>query len=428
MDFQLSPELLDLQKRTRQFVDEVVIPAEPRLPQDVTEWQDLRGELQAAARAAGLFAPHIPREYGGLGLNWRECSVIFEEAGRSLLGPQALNCAAPDEGNMHMLEKIATPAQKEKYLRPLAQGLVRSCFSMTEPGGAGADPALLNTTAERRDGKWVINGHKWFISGAIGASFTICMARTPTNDERRMTNDGDVVSPSETTSRRIADKITNPVLRDDTSGRKASGAAMFLVDATNPGFRVIRKLPTLDVGWPGGHAEVDFVNCVVDDDSVLGEVGLGFEYAQVRLGPARLTHCMRWLGAARRAMEFAVRYASARDAFGKKLAEHEGVQWMVADSEIEMHAARLMIWHAAYMLDLGEKARHETSMAKVFVAETVNRVVDRAVQMCGGLGVSDDSPLASLYREIRAFRIYDGPSEVHRMSVARRVFRRAAAR
>lgn len=402
MDFQLSPELQDLQKRTRQFVDEVVIPAEPRLPQDVTDWQELRGELQAAARAAGLFAPHIPREYGGLGLNWRDCAVIFEEAGRSLLGPQALNCAAPDEGNMHMLEKIATPAQKEKYLRPLAQGQIRSCFSMTEPGGAGADPALLNTTAERRHGKWVINGHKWFISGAIGASFTICMARTGTDDHGPRTD-----APQR------------------TEGRKASGAGMFLVDATNPGFRVIRKLPTLDVGWPGGHAEVDFVDCVVDDDAVLGEVGLGFEYAQVRLGPARLTHCMRWLGAARRAMEFAVRYASARDAFGKKLAEHEGVQWMVADSEIEMHAARLMIWHAAYMLDLGEKARHETSMAKVFVAETVNRVVDRAVQMCGGLGVSDDSPLASLYREIRAFRIYDGPSEVHRMSVARRVFRRA---
>lgn len=396
MDFELSPHLIDLQKRTRRFVDDVVIPAEPRLPQDVADWQELRGELQAAARAAGLFAPQVPREYGGLGLNWRDCAVLFEEAGRSLLGPQALNCAAPDEGNMHMLEKIATPAQKERYLRPLAQGEVRSCFSMTEPGGAGADPDLLKTRAERREGKWVINGRKWFISGAIGAAFTICMARTedaPGTDER---------------------------------GRKRSGAGMFLVDASNPGFRVIRKLPTLDVGWPGGHAEVEFVDCQVDDDAVLGEVGMGFEYAQVRLGPARLTHCMRWLGAARRALEFAIRYTSARDAFGKKLADHQAVQWMVADSEIEMHAARLMIWHAAEMLDRGEKARHETSMAKVFVAETVNRVVDRAVQMCGGLGVSDDSPLASLYREIRAFRIYDGPSEVHRMSVARRVYRRAA--
>lgn len=393
MDFSLSPELVELKERTRRLIDEVVIPAERRLPGDVTEWRELRGELQKAARAAGVFAPHVPREYGGLGLNWRDCAVIFEEAGRSLLGPQALNCAAPDEGNMHMLEKIASPAQKEKYLRPLATGEIRSCFSMTEPDGAGADPSLLKTTAEYRNGKWVINGRKWFISGGIGAAFTIGMART-TADDRQQT----------------ADK---------------SGATMFLVDADNPGWRIIRQLPTLDRGWPGGHAEVEFVNCEVRDDAVLGKVGEGFEYAQVRLGPARLTHCMRWLGAARRAMEYAVAYATARESFGKKLAEHQGVQWMVADSEIEMHAARLMIWHAAWLLDQGDKARHETSMAKVFVAETVDRVVDRAVQMCGGLGVSEDSPLASLYRETRAFRIYDGPSEVHRMSVARRVFRRA---
>lgn len=389
MEFSLSPELTNLKERTRKFINEIVIPAEPRLPQDVSDWVELRGELQQAAKGAGLFAPHIPKEYGGLGLNWRDCSVLFEEAGRSLLGPQALNCAAPDEGNMHMLEKIAAPAQKEKYLRPLAQGQVRSCFSMTEPNGAGADPNLLKTRAEYRDGKWVINGRKWFISGAIGAAYTICMART--GDGERGTG---------------------------------SGATMFLVNADNPGFRIVRKVPTLDLGWPGGHAEVEFVNCAVNDDAVLGAVGEGFEYAQVRLGPARLTHCMRWLGAARRALEYAVKYASVRESFGKTLSEHQAVQFMVADSEIEMHAARLMIWHAAWLLDNGEKARHETSMAKVFVAETVNRVIDRAVQICGAHGISEDWPLAMLYREHRAFRIYDGPSEVHRMSVGRRVFRR----
>lgn len=392
MEFSFSPQLLDLKERTRKFIDEIVIPAEPRLPQDVSDWVELRGELQDAAKQAGLFAPHIPREYGGLSLNWRDCSVLFEEAGRSLLGPQALNCAAPDEGNMHMLEKIASPAQKEKYLRPLAQGQVRSCFSMTEPNGAGADPNLLKTSAEYRDGKWIINGRKWFISGAIGASYTICMART-----------------------------------GDGGRGTGSGATMFLVDADNPGFRIVRKVPTLDLGWPGGHAEVEFVNCAVNDDAVLGAVGEGFEYAQVRLGPARLTHCMRWLGAARRANEYAVKYASVRESFGKTLSEHQAVQFMVADSEIEMHAARLMIWHAAWLLDNGEKARHETSMAKVFVAETVNRVIDRAVQICGAHGISEDWPLAMLYREHRAFRIYDGPSEVHRMSVGRRVFRRAMA-
>ncbi len=397
MEFSLSPELRDLQARTRTFIDEIVIPAEPRLPRDVSDWVDLRGELQDAAKQAGLFAPHIPQEYGGLGLNWRDCAVIFEEAGRSLLGPQALNCAAPDEGNMHMLEKIASPAQKEKYLRPLAQGKIRSCFSMTEPNGAGADPNLLKTRAEYRDGKWIINGRKWFISGAIGASYTICMARTQATDGRPQTTE------------------------------KRSGATMFLVDADNPGFRIVRHVPTLDLGWPGGHAEVEFVNCEASDDAVLGAVGEGFEYAQVRLGPARLTHCMRWLGAARRANEYAVKYANARESFGKTLAEHQGVQFMLADSEIEMHAARLMIWHAAYLLDQGDKARHETSMAKVFVAETVNRVIDRAVQICGSHGIAEDWPLALLYREHRAFRIYDGPSEVHRMSVGRRVARRALA-
>ena len=396
MEFSFSPELLDLKERTRKFIDDIVIPAEKRMPAHADEGFELRDELQFAAKQAGVFAPHIPRAYGGLGLNWRDCSVIFEEAGRSLLGPQALNCAAPDEGNMHMLEKIASPAQKEKYLRPLAQGDIRSSFSMTEPFGAGADPNLLKTYAEYRDGKWIINGRKWFITGAFGAKFTICMARVATEADRKTAD-----------------------------GRKASGAAMFLVDADNPGFRVVRKLDTLDFSWPGGHAEVAFVNCEVGEDAVLGQVGEGFEYAQVRLGPARLTHCMRWLGAARRAMEYAVKYASTRESFGKTLSEHQAVQFMVADSEIEMHAARLMIWHAAYLLDQGDKARHETSMAKVFVAETVNRVIDRAVQISGSHGISKDAPLAFLFSEHRAFRIYDGPSEVHRMSIGRRVFRRA---
>ena len=392
MDLSLSPELVALQERTRRFVNEVVIPYESRIPQDVAVWQDLRAELQTQARAAGVFLPQLGDEYGGLGLNWRECAVIFEEAGRSLLGPQALNCAAPDEGNMHLLERIATPAQKEKYLRPVAAGEIRSCFSMTEPeGGAGADPSLLKTHAERRGGRWVINGRKWFISGAVGSAFTIAMARTS----------------------------------EEKDGH--SGATMFLVDANNPGFRILRKVPTLDLGWPGGHAELEFVDCEVDDDAVLGEVGLGFEYAQVRLGPARLTHCMRWMGAARRAMEYAIRYASQRESFGAKLSQQQGVQFPIADSEIEMHAARLMVWHAAWVLDQGQPARHETSMAKVFVAETVNRVIDRMVQICGALGISEDIPVSQLYRENRAFRIYDGPSEVHRLSIARRVFRRAAS-
>jgi acyl-CoA dehydrogenase len=225
----------------------------------------------------------------------------------------------------------------------------------------------------------------------LGAAFTIVMART------------DVV-------------------------RGRHGATMFLVEADNPGFRVARKIPTMDVAFPGGHCQVEFANCEVDDEAILGEVNKGFEYAQVRLGPARLTHCMRWLGAARRALEYATQYALERDSFGAKLADHQAVQWMLADSEIELHAARLMIWHAAWTLDRGQAARHETSMAKVFVAETVDRVLDRAVQICGALGISEDIPVSRLYRETRAFRIYDGPSEVHRHSIARRLVRRAAAK
>jgi acyl-CoA dehydrogenase len=388
MDFSLPSELRVLQDRTRRFIDDIVIPHEQSLPHEVDEWDALRRELQAQAREAALFLPHMSSEWGGLGLDWRGCAVVFEEAGRSLLGPQALNCSAPDEGNMHLIERLATSAQKEHYLRPLAAGEVRSCFSMTEPApGAGADPSLLQTHAEKQGDHWVINGKKWFITGALGAGFTIVMART--------------------------DEV-----------HRYHGATMFLVDAGNPGYRVVRDVPTLDASFPGGHCEIEFVDCEVSDDAILGEVNKGFEYAQLRLGPARLTHCMRWLGAARRAMEYAIPYAMQRQAFGAPLSDHQAVQWMIADSEIELHAARLMIWHAAWMLDQGHPARHETSMTKVYVAETVNRVVDRAVQICGALGVSEYIPLSTLYRETRPFRIYDGPSEVHRMSIARRIFRR----
>jgi acyl-CoA dehydrogenase len=315
-------------------------------------------------------------------------AVVFEEAGYSLLGPLALNCAAPDEGNMHLLHVVATPEQQERYLRPLAAGEVRSCFAMTEPApGAGSDPRALTTAATRIPGGWRIDGRKWFISGADGAAFAICMART-------------------------ADRI---------DGQR--GATMFLIDADNPGFKVVRRIGGLDHMVPGGHCEVLFEDCELGEDAVLGAVGEGFRYAQLRLAPARLTHCMRWLGVAQRAIEIAGDYARRRSSFGKLLAEHQAVQWMAADSAIEMQAARLMIWHAAWLLDMGHPARQETSMAKVFVSETVDQVIDRAVQICGSLGVSDELPLADFYREARAFRIYDGASEVHRMSIARRVLR-----
>jgi acyl-CoA dehydrogenase len=385
IDFELGDELTSLRDCVRAFVAAEVIPREPETG-DVAALEKLRRELQAKAKAAGIFLPTLPKQQGGLGLSWREIAVVLEEAGRSLLGPQALNAAAPDEGNMHLLMQVATQAQRARWLVPLAAGEIRSCFAMTEPmPGAGADPGLLRSTAARRPGGWVLEGEKWFTTGAAGAAFAIVLARAP------------------------------------------EGATMFLVEMKNPGLRLERTIPTLDRLTPGGHGQLLLAKCEVPDEAVLGEPGKGFDYAQLRLVPARLTHCMRWLGVAVRSMEIAQAYALQRTSFGRTLGEHQSVQNMIADSHIEMHAARLMIWNAAWKLDRGEQPRHESSMAKVFVAETVGRVVDRAVQICGALGVSEDTPLSVFFREARPFRIYDGPSEVHRASIARRVLRRTAA-
>jgi acyl-CoA dehydrogenase len=340
-------------------------------------------------RSAGLFAPQVSEQLGGLGLDLRGQAVVLEEAGYSLLGPHALNCAAPDEGNMHLLAEVATPEQRARYLEPLAAGRIRSCFAMTEPApGAGSDPSMLATVAARVDGGWRIDGRKWFITGAQGAAFAICMART----EETITRD--------------------------------RGATMFLVDADNPGFRIVRLIESVDRGFAGGHAEVVFDECFVGDEAVLGEVGLGYRYAQVRLAPARLTHCMRWLGLARRALDFAIDRANEREAFGGPLADLGMVQRMIAESEIELESARLLIWKAAWTLDTGGDGRHESSMAKAYVAEAVNRVVDRAVQICGALGVSGDAPLARYLAEMRPFRIYDGATEAHLWAISRRATRR----
>jgi acyl-CoA dehydrogenase len=405
-DFSLTPELAALRERTLAFVRDVVIPAEKdfptydvQSPEEIKAMADRLEVLRVQAREAGLFAPHVVKEWGGMGLNMREMAIVFEEAGHSLLGPLALNCSAPDEGNMHLLEVVASEEQKERYLRPLVAGEIRSCFAMTEPApGAGSDPALLKTSAKRERGGWVINGTKWYTSGADGAAFAICMALT----------DHDSASG------------------ESQQAVKRSQATMFLVDTTNPGFRIVRHVPSMDVNFFGGHCEVVFEDCFVTDDAVLGEVGKGFQYAQVRLAPARLTHCMRWLGVAQRSMEIAIHYANGRESFGQRLGQHQMVGSMLADSAMEIHAARLMIWHAAWLLDNGEQARQETSMTKVYVAETVNRVVDRAVQICGASGISEDLPLSLFYRSVRAFRIYDGPSEVHRAVIAHRILKQYA--
>jgi acyl-CoA dehydrogenase len=384
-----GPEVAGLAARTAEFVRTVVAPEEEALGGVADRGgEELRSRLQKAAREAGVFAPHVAPEYGGHGLDMRGRAVVFEEAGYSLLGPLALNIAAPDEGNMHLLEAVATGEQKERYLRPLAAGDVRSCFAMTEPApGAGSDPAALATTARRTAGGWLVSGRKWFITGADGAAYTICMART--------------------------------------SGRPGDrgGATMFLIDAGTPGLRIVRHIETLDDGFFGGHCELALDDVFVPEEAVLGEVDRGFEYAQVRLAPARLTHCMRWLGIAVRAQEIGVDRARERELFGSRLGDLGMVQAMIADSEIDITASRLLIRQACAELDDGRSAAQSSSIAKTFVAEAVGRVVDRALQICGALGVSGDVLLARYHREVRPFRIYDGPSETHRWAIAKRRLR-----
>ena len=384
MDFALSPELQDLQQRTREFIATRIIPYEndPRLGEHGPS-DELRAELIDQARQAGLLSPHVAREYGGLHLSHRERAVVFEEAGYSTLGPVAMNLFAPDEGNMHLMEVVATPAQKERYLRPLAEGRTRSCFCMTEPApGAGSDPAMLKTTAVRDGDGYRISGRKWFITGAEGAAFAIIMAR----------------------------------MEDGT-------ATMFLTPMDAPGIVIERQMHSLDACFPGGHCVVRFDDLRVTDADVLREIGQGFRYAQVRLAPARLTHCMRWLGAARRAHDTALGYARTREAFGKTLGEHEGVGFMLADNEMDLHTTRLAVWHTAWVLDQGKSGNFESSMTKVVAAEAIFRVVDRSVQVLGGSGVTGESVVMQIFRDVRPFRIYDGPSETHRWSIARRILR-----
>ena len=384
MDFSLDPDLLDLQQKTRHFIHDVVIPYEddPRQgPHGPAE--ELRAELVEHARNAGLLTPHASKELGGLGLSHIAKAVVFEEAGYSPLGPVAMNIHAPDEGNIHLLEAVASESQKKRWLNPLVSGHVRSCFAMTEPPpGAGSDPSMLQTTATRQGNDYLINGDKWFITGAKGAGFVIIMA---------LVEDG--------------------------------SATMFLADMDQPGIELLRMMDSLDSCFTGGHGVLRFTNLRVPADDVLGEIGKGFRYAQVRLAPARLTHCMRWLGQARRAHDEALRHARTREAFGKRLGEHQGVGFQLADNLMDLHNARLNIWHCAWVLDQGEHGNRESSMAKVQCSEACWRVLDRCVQILGGQGVTGETVVMRIFKDMRAFRIYDGPSEVHRHSLANKILK-----
>ena len=393
MDFSIARRIEALVHRVRQFVDDEVIALEAELRRagkDLDEGK-LR-ELRLKAKAAQLWAPTMPKQWGGLGLNIQEIVPVFEAAGRSLLGPLAMHCAAPDEGNMHLLRNWADEAQTERYLAPLAKGETFSAFSMTEPPpGAGSDPRMIQTCATRQDGDWLINGHKWLTTNGEVADFFIIMAVT------------------------------------DPAAHPYQGCSLFLAPRDNPGIKILRDVPVMGRKDFGGHVEILYDDLRLPDSAILGEAGQGFMLAQSRLGPARLTHCMRWTGIAQRALEIATDYAAGREAFGSALAGHQSVQWMLADSEMELKMGRLLVQEAAWLLAQGEQARVETSIAKVQVSEIVSRVLDRCVQICGGRGISRDLPLADWYEKARAFRIYDGASEVHRMVVARDVIKRYGA-
>ena len=344
--------------------------------------EDLVVELRALARTAGVLTPHIHAD--GSHRRHREVAVILRAAGLSPLGPVAVNVAAPDEGNMYLLGKAATADQKDKFLRPMLSGEARSAFFMTEPavdGGAGSDPSMLQTRAVRDGNHWRIDGRKAFITGADGAKVGIIMAKAE------------------------------------------EGASLFLVDLPDPSVRIERVLDTIDSSMPGGHSIVAIDGLRVPADQMLGAPGEGFQLAQVRLAPARLTHCMRWLGACIRANEIAADYACRREAFGKPLVDHEGVGFMLAENLIDLKQAELMIDWCAEVLDTGAIGTVESSMTKVAVSEALMRVADRCVQVMGGTGVSGDTIVEQVFREVRAFRIYDGPTEVHKWSLAKKIKR-----
>jgi acyl-CoA dehydrogenase len=373
----------EIAQRVEAFVRNIVIPYEKDDRRDSHgPTEDLITELRQKAKAAGVLTPHILPDGGHL--TQRETALVLKKSGLSPLGPLACNTAAPDEGNMYLLGKVGTPEQKQHFLRPLVDGRARSAFFMTEPAadnGAGSDPSMMKTTAKLDGNHWVVNGRKAFITGAEGAKIGIVMAKSE------------------------------------------DGACMFLVDLPDPAIRIERVLETIDNSMPGGHAVVAIENLRVPADQMLGHSGEGFKYAQIRLSPARLSHCMRWHGAATRAQEIATDYVCKRQAFGKLLIDHEGVGFQLADNMIDLRQAELMIDWCADALDSGSLGTVESSMAKAAVSEALFRVADRCVQVMGGTGVTGDTVVEQVFREIRAFRIYDGPTEVHKWSLAKHIKR-----
>jgi len=393
IDFALSPDIEEVRARVRDFMETVVRPAEEKLYASATGGEPARRdvvamvvELREKAREWGVWLPHMPREWGGLGLGVTAMAFVSAEAARTTFGPYVLNAQAPDEGNQHTLLHHGTDDQKERYLRPLLEGRVRSCFAMTEPEVAGSDPTGIRTTAVYDDAadEWVVDGHKWFISGAHGASFAILIAKT----------DPDADPP------------------------QASNSA-FIVDLPADGWEIVRDIETM--AGHGNHCEIRITGVRVPNVNLLGGRGNGHLLGQARLGPARLAHCMRWIGQIESALEMLVQRAETRELHGAPLAEKQAIQWMMADSAMELYAAKLMVLHAAYKIEHGLPFRQEVSFAKHHVANTLWRVVDRAVQVHGALGYSTDTPLERMLRHARSARLVDGADEVHQALIARNV-------
>lgn len=381
---QLTQRALEIGANVERFVRDVVIPYEkdPRRDHHGAPLDELVYEMREKARAAGVLTPHILAD--GSHLTQLETAYVLQKSGLSPLGPLAVNTMAPDEGNMYLIGHVGTPEIKERFLKPLVEGRARSAFFMTEPAaenGAGSDPSMMKTTCKLDGNHWVINGRKAFITGAEGASVGIVMAKA---DE---------------------------------------GACMFLVDLPDPAIRIEHVPNTIDSSMPGGHATVIIDNLRVPADQMLGVAGEGFKYAQIRLSPARLSHCMRWHGCCERAHEIASDYANRREAFGKPLIDHEGVGFMLAENLIDLKQAQLMIDWCASVLDTGSLGTVESSMTKVAVSEALMRIADRCVQVMGGTGVTDATIVEQIFREVRAFRIYDGPTEVHKWSLAKKIRR-----
>lgn len=386
MDFSLTSEINDMCRRIRMFVDEYLLPLEldPTIYDEYESIRkDLLDELRLKAKAAGIWALSMPKDRGGAGFNTVGMAACYEEMNRALFGPAVFNAAAPDDGNMFVLNQLANERQKKKWLQPIIDGKVGSSIVMTEPApGAGSDPAgMMKTTAEKIGDKWIINGRKWYITGAAAASHFILLARTSTEPRRELTT--------------------------------------FLFHKDQPGWRIVRRLEIMGPEEHGGHCEIEFDGLEIPDEDRLLDVGRGMKVVQTRLGTARLTHCMRWLGMAKRAMEISSEYVTDREAFGIKLADRESVQLLQGDVAMAIHIGRLMVMNAAWKLDQGEFAQAEVSAAKIQVADTLHLAVDTAIQLCGARGYSKDTVLEWMYRYARQAKLVDGASEVHKMILAR---------